>query len=63
MYLGMTFMLTGIALSIGSWPFYVVAVLYAVILNHVFCPYEERDLLEQYGNEYADYTARVRRWI
>jgi len=63
MYLGMIFILTGIALSMGSWPFYVVAVLYAVILNHVFCPYEERDLLEQYGNEYADYTARVRRWI
>ena len=63
MYLGMILILTGIALLIGSWPYYAAAILYAVILNHVFCPYEERKLLAQYGNEYADYIARVRRWI
>ena len=63
MYLGMILILTGIALLMGSWPFYVVAILYAVILDHVFCRYEERKLLAQYGSEYAHYTARVRRWI
>jgi len=63
MYLGMILILTGIALLVGSWPFYVVAILYAVILDHVFCRYEERKLRAQYGFEYAQYTARVRRWI
>jgi len=63
MYLGMIMILIGIALLVGSWPYYFVAIVYAVILNHVFCPYEERKLLEQYGIEYADYTVRVRRWI
>jgi protein-S-isoprenylcysteine O-methyltransferase Ste14 len=63
MYLGMILMLLGIALLVGSWPYYFVAILYAVILDNVFCRYEERKLLDQYGTEYADYTARVRRWI
>jgi protein-S-isoprenylcysteine O-methyltransferase Ste14 len=63
MYLGMILILTGIALLTGLWPYYAVAILYAVILNHVFCPYEERKLLAQYTNDYADYFARVRRWI
>jgi len=63
MYLGMVLMLTGIALLVGSWPYYVVAILYAVILDHVFCRFEERKLLAQYGREYADYAVRVRRWI
>jgi len=63
MYLGMIMILIGIALLVGSWPYYFVAILYAVILDHVFCPYEEYKLLKQYGIEYANYTARVRRWI
>jgi protein-S-isoprenylcysteine O-methyltransferase Ste14 len=63
MYLGMILILTGIALLTGLWPYYVVAILYAVILDHVFCRYEESELLMQYGSEYAHYAARVRRWI
>ena len=63
MYLGMIMILIGIALLVGSWPYYFVAVLYALILDHVFCRYEERKLLDQFGAEYADYAAGVRRWI
>jgi len=63
MYLGMILILAGIALLTGSWPYYLVAIFYALILDHDFCRYEERELLMQYGNEYAQYTARVRRWI
>jgi protein-S-isoprenylcysteine O-methyltransferase Ste14 len=63
MYLGMILILLGIALAAGSWPYYVVAGFYALILNHVFCRYEERKLRDQYGAEYVAYAARVRRWI
>jgi protein-S-isoprenylcysteine O-methyltransferase Ste14 len=63
MYLGMIFILLGIALLAGSWAFYLVTGVYVLILNNVFCRYEERKLLDQYGDEYADYAARVRRWI
>jgi protein-S-isoprenylcysteine O-methyltransferase Ste14 len=53
----------GIALLVGSWLFYVVAFVYALILNHVFCRYEEQKLLRQYGDQYSAYAARVRRWL
>ena len=63
MYLGMIFMLLGIALLAGSWLFYIATSIYALILNTVFCRYEEQKLLHQYGGEYAKYLARVRRWL
>jgi protein-S-isoprenylcysteine O-methyltransferase Ste14 len=63
MYLGMVLILLGVALYAGSWPFYAVALIYALILNHVFCRYEERELRAQYGDEYSAYAARVRRWL
>jgi protein-S-isoprenylcysteine O-methyltransferase Ste14 len=63
MYLGMIFMLLGIAALTGGWLFYVVGVVYALILNNVFCRFEESKLLDQYGDEYVNYAARVRRWL
>jgi protein-S-isoprenylcysteine O-methyltransferase Ste14 len=63
MYLGMIFILLGIAALVDSWYFYVTAGVYALILNHVFCPYEERKLGQQFGDDYAAYAARVRRWL
>lgn len=63
MYLGMVLMLLGIALFAGRWPYYLATVVYALILNHVFCRYEEGKLLQQYGNRYPEYAARVRRWL
>lgn len=63
MYLGMVLILMGIALGVGSWPFYGVAPIYALILNHVFCHYEERKLSAQFGNQYSMYAASVRRWL
>jgi protein-S-isoprenylcysteine O-methyltransferase Ste14 len=63
MYLGMVLILAGIALLAGSWPIYVVTIIYALILNHVFCSYEERKLRNQYRDQYAVYAARVRRWL
>jgi protein-S-isoprenylcysteine O-methyltransferase Ste14 len=63
MYLGMVMMLLGIALLAGSWPYYLAAAVHALILNHVFCRYEETKLLQQYGGQYADYMANVRRWL
>ena len=63
MYLGMILILLGIAVLVGSWSFYVAAILYGLILNHVFCVYEEQTLRDQYGTEYSIYAENVRRWI
>ena len=45
MYLGMVLMLLGIALLAERWPYYLAAAVYALILNQVFCRYEEAKLL------------------
>ncbi len=63
MYLGMILMLAGIALISGSlWIVFATAV-YAIILDTVFCRYEESKLLRQYGSCYADYLCSVRRCL
>ena len=63
MYLGMVLILLGIALGAGSWPFYGVTLIYALILDHVFCQFEERKLSAQFGRQYSDYATGVRRWL
>jgi len=63
MYLGMILMLLGCAICAGSLPFYGVAVIYFLVINQVFCPYEERDLSGGFGTEYAEYKNRVPRWL
>lgn len=63
MYLGMAVMLLGLAILVGTIPFYVVAAAFFVIMDRVFCPYEENKLRETFGGVYLDYQQHVRRWI
>jgi len=62
MYLGMVMMLSAIALLAGALTFYAAAISYFLLLNIVFCPYEEQKLRATF-NEYDAYASRVRRWI
>jgi protein-S-isoprenylcysteine O-methyltransferase Ste14 len=62
MYLGMLLMLIAVALFVGSAGFYAAAAIYFVILNFVFCPFEEQRLRAAFA-DYATYESRVRRWI
>jgi protein-S-isoprenylcysteine O-methyltransferase Ste14 len=63
MYLGMVLMLLGLALYIGTLPFYLSAIGYFAILNFIFVPYEENKLENAFGSEYARYRNEVRRWL
>lgn len=63
MYLGMVLMLLGLALYIGTLPFYLSAIGYFAILNFFFCPFEENKLTNAFGSEYREYRNRVRRWL
>jgi len=63
MYLGMVGMLLAIAVFIGTLPFYVVASAYFLVMNNVFCPYEESRLAETFGDDYLSYKSSVRRWL
>lgn len=63
MYLGLTVMLIGLALYLGTLPFYLAAIAYFAVINWGFCPYEEAKLESIFGQEYLNYKARVRRWL
>jgi protein-S-isoprenylcysteine O-methyltransferase Ste14 len=63
MYLGMVSMMLGLALYVGTLPFYLSAVGYFGVLNFVFIAFEEDKLAKAFGAEYMQYRRRVRRWI
>ncbi len=63
MYLGMLLMLVGVATWFGTAPFFAAAAAFFLIIQVVFCPYEERKLLAAFGADYSAYLIEVRRWI
>lgn len=63
MYLGMFIMLLGLAMIVGSIPFYAAAIAYLLVMEFVFCPYEEEKLLRLFGDEFLQYKSSVRRWL
>jgi protein-S-isoprenylcysteine O-methyltransferase Ste14 len=63
MYLGMLMMLVAPAMWTGRAAFYVGALLFGVIIDRVFVGHEERKSLLEFGDDYAAYTKRIRRWL
>lgn len=63
MYLGIIVMLAALALAMGSAPFYVAVIGYGVVMDRVFCPYEEQKALAEFGDRYVAYRRTIRRWI
>jgi protein-S-isoprenylcysteine O-methyltransferase Ste14 len=63
MYLGMVTMLGGVAVFFGTLPFYVVTIVYFVLMDRLFCLYEEKKLVATFGRDYASYRSKVRRWL
>lgn len=63
MYLGVVGMLLAIAIFVGTFPFYLATAIYFLVINNVFCPYEENKLAEAFGDAYISYKNKVRRWF
>ena len=63
MYLGIVLMILGAALGSGGIFFYLAAMTFFLIIDFVFCPYEEAKLESSFGVEFARYRRRVRRWL
>ncbi len=63
MYLGITMMLAGLALGTGSLALYFAGGAYFLVMDRVFCPFEERKSAQEFGDAYAAYRRRVRRWL
>ena len=63
MYLGGLLILLGFALLLDSLTPFAVPPLYAALAALRFIPPEERRLAMTFGAAYAEYAARVRRWV
>jgi protein-S-isoprenylcysteine O-methyltransferase Ste14 len=63
MYLGMTMFLGGISVLLGSLTAFIAPAGFALVIQAVFIPLEERALEQVFGEQYAAYRARVRAWL
>ena len=55
--------LLGLALWVGTWPFYTAAPATFLFLNVFHIPREERLLHESFGERCLAYSREVRRWL
>lgn len=62
-YLGAVLGLLGLALVVGTLPYYAAPILMFAVLHMRFIPVEESNLAAAIGQPYLDYKARVRRWV
>jgi protein-S-isoprenylcysteine O-methyltransferase Ste14 len=63
MYLGMTAILFGAAMWMGTPPFYAAAAIFFILIDRAFIPCEEQKLENAFGAEYSRYRNSVRRWL
>lgn len=63
MYVGLSLVLIGWAVWLGSLSNIVVLVLFVVVITELQIKPEEAALRELFGQEYRDYCQQVRRWI
>ena len=63
MYVGITFTLLGIAFLIATLPFLLSPIAFFAVINATQIPREEAKLTSLFGEQYAHYRQRVRRWL
>ena len=63
MYLGMFFCLIGVTLLVNNVVGLLVLLLFFLIIRQRFVLQEEVQMQETFGDDYAQFKARIRRWI
>jgi protein-S-isoprenylcysteine O-methyltransferase Ste14 len=63
MYLGLTLMLAGVGVLLGSVVPFLVVPAFMIILTQSFIVKEEALLTRRFGDGYREYMGRVRRWL
>jgi len=63
MYLGLTAVLAGVGLLLGSIGALVPLPLFVIVIHYGYIRAEERFLAEIFGGQYTHYTGAVRRWL
>lgn len=63
MYLGFAVTLFGISATFGSLSSFAATLVFVLIADFWYIPFEERACEAGFGEAYVNYRARVRRWI
>ena len=63
MYLGMALILFGAGFILGSITSFIGSIIFVAAMEIAFIPQEEKNLREQFGEEFEKYKKKVRRWI
>jgi len=63
MYLGLVVLTLGIAIWVGSWPYFLAPMAVFATANWVHIPFEETKMRRQFEAAYDSYSRRVRRWV
>ena len=63
MYLGLSLLLLGVALLLGTAAALIPVVIFPYVMDRIFIRMEEKMLAETFGREWEEYQSRVRKWI
>jgi protein-S-isoprenylcysteine O-methyltransferase Ste14 len=63
MYLGLLFLYTGIAFFAGNWWTFIFIPMVVIVITAYVIKREEKYLLDAFGQDFAAYKVKVRRWI
>ncbi|NOZ42873.1 MAG: isoprenylcysteine carboxylmethyltransferase family protein [Alphaproteobacteria bacterium] len=63
MYLGLLLLLLGVAMLYTTAFSFVFPLVFFLIANRWYIPYEEERMHEAFGDAFLSYKARVRRWL
>ncbi|MBI2558594.1 isoprenylcysteine carboxylmethyltransferase family protein [Candidatus Woesearchaeota archaeon] len=63
MYLGVTIGLLGMSIYIGNLLSLLSPIIFFVVMNIAYVPFEEGLLEKTFGKQYLNYKKKVRRWI
>ena len=63
MYLGFIIFLLGLAIIIGSISAFLSPIVFFIIINFFYIPFEEKLMEKIFGKEFLNYKNQVRRWF
>jgi len=63
MYLGVAIGLFGAAVYFGNLLSFLSPIIFFIVINYYFVPFEEKLMEDIFGKRYLDYKKKVRRWI
>lgn len=63
MYLGVSTALFGAAFYFGNLLSFLSPIIFFLVMNYYFVPFEEKLLEGLFGKKYIDYKKKVRRWV